>query len=113
MLSLSHDETNTIEATIDRRLGEQGNSIRNRAAFGALIKLVPHFGESLHHALTAGDDAIRDEKIAMQLDYLCGLVQRIDAVITEVLEAAESKGLPIVEISGKVSVRARDRKSVV
>ncbi|MCK9201426.1 MAG: hypothetical protein M0P59_07960 [Gallionella sp.] len=95
----------TIERAVISHISKLGGTIRNKAALGALVKIIPTVGEALHHALTAGDDALKDEKIQLQLDLLCCLVEKIDASITEMLEKSESLGAGFVEINGQITVR--------
>lgn len=93
-----------IERLVSERISRQGGSIRNKAALGALIKIIPTFGEGLHHALTAGDEALKDQKLQLQLDLLCRLVEKIDCSISEMIEESQARGAGFVEIAGEINV---------
>lgn len=107
------DSGSAIEDAISAKIEKEGRAIRNKAAFGALVKLIPIVGDSLLHALTAGDDAIKDVKQASQIDLLCELVQKIDDNITQMLDEAKAKGVPFVEVSGEIHARGEDAHSVI
>ncbi|RPA50665.1 hypothetical protein EGC79_11280 [Shewanella vesiculosa] len=102
----------SIDKVISDKLEKEGKSIRNKAAFGALVKLIPVVGDSLLHALTAGDKEVKAEKQEIQLDLLCKLVQKIDVCITEMLNDAQQKGAPFVEVSGTINVRGEGADNV-
>lgn len=101
-----------IEHIIEDRLVKRGSTIRNKAALGALAKILPVVGEGLYHALTAGSAALKDEKRQLQLDLLCDLVQKIDASITEMLSKAKARGADFFEISGNVNVKGERAENV-
>src|SRR5262245_11317703 len=111
MAEHSHIES-SIETRISRHLSERGRTIRNKAALGALVKIIPTVGEGLHHALTAGDDAIRDEKMRLQLDLLCELAEKIDGSISDMLAEAQSRGVALIEVAGDIAVRGEHADDV-
>lgn len=104
------------DSVIQKRVAEQiasrGGGIRNMAALGALVKIIPGLGGGLHHALTAGDAAIADAKAQIQLDLLCELVEKIDAALSEIVEDAQARGVPFVEIAGTINVTGQDAKDI-
>ncbi|MBS1767983.1 MAG: hypothetical protein JST05_11360 [Acidobacteria bacterium] len=104
----------SIEQLVENQILQKGGSIRNKAALGALAKLIPTFGESLHHALTAGDGAIKGEKLQLQLDLLCRLAERIDSSISEILAEfeAKSKSAAPVEIGGTIAVHGENAVNI-
>jgi len=109
---MEEHEHGAIEQAVAARIAKHGGSIRNKAALGALVKIIPTVGEALHHALTAGDEALKDEKHQLQLDLLCRLVERIDRAISEMLEESRSRGAGFVEINGQISVRGENVANV-
>ena len=96
--------SNSLEQRVSKELEKRGHRVRNLAALGALVKIIPVIGESLHHALTAGEDALQDEKHKIQMALLCDLAEKIDRGVSELLEAATSRGAPFVEVSGRIHV---------
>lgn len=100
----TESEAGSIEKVVTAHIKKRGSTIRNKAALGALIKIIPEFGEGLYHALTAGDDAIAIEKQQIQLDMLCRLAEKIDQSISDMLAEAKAKGVGFVEIGGEVNV---------
>jgi len=102
----------SIQKRVEEHISQNGGSIRNKAALGALVKLIPSLGDGLHHALTAGDEAIADEYAKVQLDLLCELAQKIDAAISELISEANRRGVPFTEISGTINVSGEDTANV-
>lgn len=111
-MSAGQDANGIIEQAVEREINKQGRSIRNKAALGALIKIIPSVGEALHHALTAGDSALKDEKVQLQLNLLCRLVEKIDSSITEMLEESKSRDAGFVEVNGQITVHGKNVANV-
>ncbi len=106
MNSIPEPQTQITADSVSTLFERRGRKIRNVAALGAIVKLIPVVGESLHHALTAGDSAIRDAHIDMQLELICTLIQNIDSAISQMHDDAAKQGVPFTEISGNISVKS-------
>lgn len=105
------DDSN-IEKTIAEYIASNGGAIRNKAALGALVKIIPGFGEGLYHALTAGGEAVKEQKIQLQLDLLCQLVEKIDCSISEMLAEAKAQGADFIEVSGEINVCGENTQNI-
>ena len=105
IMCATESEGESIEKVVAAHIKKRGGTIRNKAALGALVKIIPEFGEGLYHAMTAGDAAIAAEKQQIQLDMVCRLAEKIDQSISDMLVEAKAKGAGFVEIGGEVNVR--------
>jgi hypothetical protein len=70
---------------------------------GALVKLIPEFGDGIYHALTARDEALKDEKRHLQLDLLCRLAEKIDDAVNEIRAQGDAAG--VFEVAGTINVK--------
>jgi hypothetical protein len=101
-----------LATRLEKNLAARGAKLRNKAALGAVVKLIPGVGTALHHALTAGDGAIADERLRLQLDFMTDLLLQIDRAIGEIGDRAAKEGLEWTEVAGTIQVRVSGGKDV-
>lgn len=103
----------TIEDLVELEIQRKGGSIRNRAALGALLKIIPVGGDALHHSLTAGSSAEDAERNRIKLELLCQLAEKIDGAISTMIDDGNKRGIDFVEISGSISAQGTNAKNIV
>jgi len=103
----------TIEDLVELEIQRKGGSIRNRAALGALLKIIPVGGDALHYSLTAGSSAEDAERNRIKLELLCQLAEKIDGAISTMIDDGNKRGIDFVEISGSISAQGTNAKNIV
>jgi len=110
---MTSDSSGLTQETIEGELARRGSSIRNKAAFGALVAIIPVVGEGLNRSLTAGDEAIAAERLKLPMDLVIELLSRIDQAISDVGELATSRGATMVEVGGTIRVEVANAETAI
>lgn len=108
---MNNQEENVLFAELERRLEQRKTKVRNKAALGALVKIIPYVGTGLHHALTGGSSAESDERTRIELDLMAELLVRIDAAISEVGALAQNQGVEWTEVGGTIRLKSSGGES--
>lgn len=105
--------TDGLLPAIEQRLAARKTPVRNKATLGALVKLIPVVGDALHHALTSGDEAERDERIHLLVEAILELVVGIDNALTRLVDRFEAIGAQVTEVGGLIRLRTEGGETAI